>query len=145
MDVLIENYRGFDIMFDKDNEKFTFSTDDIKWNEKQTYKACKTKIDEYLKENSGFKPFQIRNADTILEVVGARKDGKFVIEKGGKKEILSEYAESSWFIVNDATNEALNSIAAKNKQREELGKEISLIMDEIKFYSVKVFRKERGV
>ena len=97
MNVKIETYRGFDILFETDSERFSFNLDEGSWRQKQSYSACKKNIDDYLKENQNFKPFELESTTHPWEkitVTGIRKDGRFVIEKDGIKDQLSTYDET---------------------------------------------------
>ncbi len=121
MNVLIENYRGYDIMFDTERERFSFESDANKWGEKQSFAAAKKGVDD--------KPFKIvRNEDysrqgiVILEVVGIRKDNRFTVKKpDGKIEQLSEYDERNYDVF-DPKNESKYSEINEH----ELGTELIL-------------------
>ena len=51
MKVAIENYRGFDIEFDTDHEKFQCIITDGEEKESRSFTAVKKFIDEYRKDN----------------------------------------------------------------------------------------------
>jgi hypothetical protein len=54
MGIKIETYRGFDIEFTPDKERFSFKLDGGKWHEKQSFSQCKKLIDEFWKEKRLF-------------------------------------------------------------------------------------------
>lgn len=108
MKVLIETYRGFEIYFDTEDETFLFSSDDhTRTVEKRSYASIKKQVDDIIKENSTFVPFEVvrnpfehggLNQRERIRVVGIRKDGRFVIDgkKKGEFEQLSTYNEKNW-------------------------------------------------
>lgn len=104
MSVLIENYRGHDIYFDSDNERFSFHFDTGSWNQKQTFSACKKSIDDYVKENEKFEPFiveRLRGRLEQIKIVGIRKDRRFCFDNGGNvKGQVSNYDEPYWYAPN---------------------------------------------
>ena len=92
MAILIQNYRGFDINFNPDTERFSFELDNSSWFEKQSFSACKQKIDEFIKESSKFEPFEVQTLNNSyhgnkkLKIIALRKDGRFVgQDENGKK------------------------------------------------------------
>ena len=53
MKTLIENYRGFEIFFDTDNENFYSVSDKYDRQEtKKSYASAKKSIDDYIKYNT---------------------------------------------------------------------------------------------
>lgn len=103
MEVSIEKYRGWEISFDTERESFFVESD--QWdqrNEKRSFAACKTFVDEYLKANNTFKPLRVQHKvdGSELLLTGMRKDGRFTYEKNGKKEQLSDYDLSSYIKYN---------------------------------------------
>jgi len=121
MKVKIEDYRGFEISFDNEGE--VFYTLGSSWDvecTKKSYAAVKKWIDDYIKDNSEFKPFFIEQKESSwkehkkLKIIGIRKDGRFVFENSkGEKEQLSEYDEKDYILYNpdnDAINAAINEL-----------------------------------
>ena len=103
MEVLIENYRGWDISFDSAREAFVVESDS--WdqrNEKKSFAACKNFVDGYLKDNAEFKPIRIQHKSSGEELLltGIRKDMRFIYEAEGKKEQLSYYHEKDYMVFN---------------------------------------------
>jgi len=103
--ILIENYRGYNIYFDAANERFYTMIDDRKWHEKQSFSAAKKFIDDHVKANYKFEPFDVVKIGTIynnkgrLKITSIRKDGRFVGEyKDGKKVQISDYEEKDWIL-----------------------------------------------
>lgn len=132
MNTLIENYRGFDIIFNSDNERFSFSLDEGNYTEKQSYAACKKNIDTYLKDNLNFEPFFCRHtlSNEIIEIVGIRKDGGFTfINTDGAKSKLRSYCESDYILLEK--DDDIISINIKNMKNEIIKIE-SDIRDQIK-------------
>lgn len=109
MKVIVQTYRGYDISFDPDKDKFSSvlsESDDYRIKESKSFSAVKKAIDEYIKENVSFKPFKIvggpqawNNQGKIYEVTGIRKDNRFIVNKNGNQEQLSQYDENKYFIV----------------------------------------------
>ncbi len=108
MRVLIENYRGWEIYFDTENE--TFYTVSNRYDNQQTkksYASTKKFIDDYIKENQSFKPIKVQKMKTMyndakfVTLIGLRKDGAFMYEdEKGEKAQLSKYDEKEFFVVN---------------------------------------------
>lgn len=105
--VKIEDYRGWEISFDTDNETFVaysnFYDSDVK---KQSYASCKKYIDDFIKENTHFKPLIVsayRRSETLqrIKIIGIRKDGKFISETPKGKSSISGYDEKDYFIWDD--------------------------------------------
>jgi len=105
--VLIDTYRKVEIYFDLDREKFYAAIDDPFYSkDKQSYSATKKTVDDFIKENSEFKAFEVFHIEKWsgiikekLKIVGIRKDGAFVCEgKDGIKKQLEKYSESDCFM-----------------------------------------------
>jgi hypothetical protein len=122
MIVLIENYRGVDIKFNTDNETFSTSIDG--WDkDKKSYSIIKKAIDDYLKENSGFKSFTARSKYKPfekVEIVGIRKDGRFIKEINGVKSQISNYSENDYISWVEIDNDIFEAIAKNNATIETL-------------------------
>ncbi len=112
MKVDIEQYRGWDILFDTDKE--TFSCYSNQWDRsesKQSFAATKKFIDDFIKDNNTFKTVWAEskpgayNSDRKIKIIGIRKDGRLIYEdvKGEKKQ-LSDYNEKD-YILYDKENE----------------------------------------
>jgi len=104
-EILIENYRGYDIFFKSTEERFYTSIDGTSWRNKQSFSAVKKFIDDHIKDNYKFEPFYIVKTGSIfhddkkLKVVAIRKDGRFIAENPkGKKEQISDYEEKDWIL-----------------------------------------------
>lgn len=127
MNVTIETYRGFEIIFNTESERFSFSIDEGSWMEKQSYAACKKNIDDYLKANMDFKPFFARNINggNTIEIVGIRKDGRFIKKcKDGKLEQLSDYYIKDYILLEEKNEINFATIASLELQIEEIEKKI---------------------
>ena len=150
--ILIINYRGFDIEFDTNYEKFQCIITEEKAKESNSFFAIKGFIDDYKKNNQDFKPFWIellpnsyRNKKGKLRVVGIRKDGRFVSEdKDGKKEQISDYDISDYMIVkpeNESFLSELSTLKNEIEQREYEDKlKIKEIISKLNIVSLKDFK-----
>jgi hypothetical protein len=142
MRVLIEEYRGWEIFFDTENEDFyTTSNEYDRQQSKRSYASTKKYIDDFLKENLNFKPFKIQrvrtyfsNEDT-LEVVGMTKHGVFIyIDRNGKRVQLSKYSEGEYFKqdpINESVFKAISQLYEKNKEIEKMIREESLKLKKV--------------
>jgi hypothetical protein len=104
MDCPIGTYRGYEITFDSENERFTYNLDPTSWREKQSYAACKKHIDDYLKANASFTPFKVRSTRSgkVYKIIGIRKDNRFIYENDkGEKDQLSDYNETDYILYQD--------------------------------------------
>jgi hypothetical protein len=113
MKVEIENYRGWGISFDTEKETFlAISSDFDTQNEKKSFAAVKKSIDDYIKENTEFKPFKVKQAlgsswgkKGIITVIGIRKDKRFVAQdEDGDKFQISDFDEK-YYVLYDEANE----------------------------------------
>lgn len=135
MRVLIEEYRGVEIFFEKDCEMFSFSFDEGEYGQKQTYNACKTNIDKYIKENQNFEPIPIRldsKPNQISKIVGVRKDGRFVVESpsgarsqytgswGGTERIVDPSDEAIYCAIEDENDSFEEKVEEHKKRLSEL-------------------------
>lgn len=121
MGIKIENYRGFDIEFETYNETFTCVVSAEKRFEKESYSSIKKAIDEFKSKNADFKPFKVMTAPNeqyggigsgIYEVIGIRKDGRFVyIDSKGEKKQISEYNEKGVILYEPSFEPILVEIA----------------------------------
>lgn len=135
MKVKLEDYRGFEMNFDIDDEVFyCMSSSSDTETTKKSYAALKKWVDDFIKENAQFKPIRLVRFNTKFkdggEIVldGCRKDGRFTFkDKSGKTQQLSEYNETDWFLPNEANapilkqiDELDNQIRALENKRKEL-------------------------
>lgn len=126
--ILIENYRGFDIEFDTNAEKFQCIVTEDNAKESVSFTAVKKFVDEYKKINQSFNPFWITPIPSSCgdkakrKIVGIRKDGRFVSEDtNGNKEQFSEYYEKDWMLVkpeNETILSSLETIKSEFKEKE---------------------------
>jgi len=149
--ILITNYRGFDIEFDTDYEKFQCIITEERAKESNSFFAIKGFIDDYKKNNQDFKPFWIESMPNSyrnkvkLKVIGIRKDGRFVAEsKDGKKEQISDYDISNYMIVkpeNESILSELSTLKNEIEQREYEDKlKIKEIISKLNIVSLKDFK-----
>jgi hypothetical protein len=141
MRVLIENYRGWEIKFDTDDENFyTVSNEYDTQQTKKSYNSAKKYIDDYIKENQNFKPIKVQkmasmynNAEEIT-LIGLRKDNAFMYEDSkGNKQQLSKYDEEDFFLINSDNDNIF-------KELDLLYKESKVITEKIKYATEKVIK-----
>ncbi len=96
--ILIEKYRGFEIEFDTNYEKFKCTCNNEEEKESKSFSVIKKFIDDYLKNNQSFKPFWVHPNpqknfySDKLEVIAIRKDGTFFAKNEyGIKTHISNY------------------------------------------------------
>lgn len=117
MRITIENYRGFDIEFDTDQEKFICVVADESSKDSKSFSAVKKFIDDYKKDNQEFTPFWVEPKPTSyqkdkLMVIGLRKDDMFVAKKeNGERVQISTYEESSYMLVKKENSESLDLLS----------------------------------
>src|SRR5687768_11171772 len=104
----IETYRGYDIYFNTKDETFYSEISDTETKVKKSYSSITKAIDDFIKENNAFKPFEVvKNPleswhspdEEKLKIIGIRKDGRWVYE--GRKKVptqLSDYNNKSWVL-----------------------------------------------
>lgn len=131
MKVTIETYRGFEIYFDTNTEKFQCEVGDEKSKESASYPAVKKYIDDYLKDNSNFKPFWIVGNPTSyrnkehLKVIGVRKDGRYIAEgELGIKRQISDFSLSDYILKYPENDNAFKQLEELLKEEERLRGEI---------------------
>ena len=128
MRVLIENYRGWEIFFDTDKEIFYSASDEYdSAMTKKSFAASKKSIDDFIKENTNFKPFWVekfgymsRSWDKI-KIIGVRKDGNFVyLDKKEKPAVVSKYDENDYILVKEENTPVFEKLCSFSAQIEEL-------------------------
>ncbi len=132
MKALIETYRGFDIMFDTESEKFytVSSVDDIDQT-KPSYASVKKWIDDYVKANRTFKPFEVTDSyGNCRKVVGIRKDGAFVFDNGNYSK--AKHSLDCLFVKPDGYESIKANIDAIEKERRELGSKLDIEYNRMK-------------
>lgn len=151
MKITIENYRGFDIEFDTDYELFQCicAEEDVK--ESKSFSAVKKFIDDYKKENQGFKPFDVFpnpnswSKKKQIKIIGVRKDGRFIgQEQNGKKIQIPDY-ELGDYILYQKENEQhlknldfIDDLSKRQTQENNLAKKE--IISEMKIVTLKDFK-----
>lgn len=123
---VIENYRGFNIEFDTDYEKFQCVITEDMTKESLSYSAIKKWVDEYKKNNQDFDPFWIEGKPESwkrsekLKVIGLRKDGRPVaVKEDGTRVQISDYDSSEYMIAkieNIYKLKALNDLETENEK-----------------------------
>ena len=130
--VIIEEYRGFEITFSTDKEAFTAWNDsyDTEFS-KKSFSAIKKGIDDYIKKNLEFVPFEIVKCygfngkpsyiEKPLKIVGIRKDGRLAyINEDGKKKQISDYYIKDYALLFDGFTEFKEQYDSLKKQEEEI-------------------------
>jgi hypothetical protein len=125
MNVKIEDYRGFEMSFNPDDEVFycmssSYDTETTK----KSYAALKKWVDDYIKDNQIFRPITIMRLglgydNEKVTLVGYRKDGRFVYKNDKDKlEQLSEYDENRWYMPNDLNTPIIEKIIALEAEKQ---------------------------
>lgn len=103
--ILIEKYRGFDIEFNKSNNRFECRVTGDQIRKSSDFELIKKGIDSYIKDNEGFKPFWILRTKPSgdeqyrLRVTGIRKDGRLSVEnEKGEKSHLSDWDLDKYYV-----------------------------------------------
>ncbi len=149
MRVLIENYRSWEIYFDTDKEDFyTVSNEYDRQETKRSYASVKKYIDDYIKENNVFKPIKVQKMPSmfsngeVITLIGVRKDKAFMYEdKEGKKQQLSGYNESDYFIVDSKNDMHFKRIAELAVERKKIDAELKEIEKSVIKVDVKQIRR----
>lgn len=149
MRVLIENYRSWEIYFDTDKEDFyTVSNEYDKQETKRSYASAKKYIDDYIKENNVFKPIKVQKMPSMfsegetITLIGIRKDKAFMYEdKDGKKQQLSSYNESDYFVVDTKNDVHFKRIAELAVERKRIDAELKEIEKSVIKVDVKQIRR----
>jgi hypothetical protein len=106
MSIAIKTYRGFDILYNEETDKFECSlTSDGGTAAKMNLSGLQKYIDEHIKENQvfeSFKAFRLNGysdlPDAFIEVTGIRKDRKFVgLDSNGKAIAVGVYDEKCYY------------------------------------------------
>jgi len=149
--ILIENYRGFDIEFDSDYEKFQCECEDGNAKESQSFSAVKKYIDDFKKNNQDFKPFFVeRNPNShfggkSFKIIGVRKDGRFVSEDNdGVKGQISDYDLKDFMIVKPENGVGISKLKELNERAEKLrlgiNEERKQIISELNIVTLKEYK-----
>lgn len=130
MIVLIENYRGFDIEFNSEKELFVSSL-----NENKSFSLVKKEIDEHIKKNQNFEPFDLFSISMFthknITITGIRKDNKFTYETNGKKEILSVCEEKDYFLSVPENNHIFDQLKKLDEEKEKILKQQEKLKSEL--------------
>jgi len=152
----VNKYRGWSISFNTESEKFTaYSNHHDKEVEKGSYSAIKKSIDEFILENTSFKPFYItRNFSSYgynvgkekIKVIGIRKDGFFTYEdEMGKKHLISGYNEKDYMLVLPENEPLIKKYYDEVKRIEQLTADnYKFLKDNLKEHLLIDYKKELG-
>lgn len=149
MRVLIENYRGWEVKFDTDNENFyTVSNEYDTQQTKKSYASAKKYIDDYIKENQNFKPIRVQKMSSMynkaeeITLIGLRKDGAFMYEDAkGNKQQLSKYEEESFFLINPENDNIFKELDLLYRESKEITEKIKYATEKVIKVNVKQIRK----
>ncbi len=149
MEILIQNYRGFDIKFNPEYEQFSCDIDTVRWSTKQSFASAKRWIDEYCKENQNFEPFEVMQLPTMLDegrklkIIGIRKDERFITEdKVGKRGQLSEYDEERYFLIVPENEQYLVNMASLMVEKDRIENKIKEESKKMKRTTVKELKSK---
>jgi len=149
--ILIKTYRGFDIEFDNNYERFEcVITEDVR-KASTSFAAVKAFIDDYKKANQDFEPFFVFGMPSFystyksLKVIGIRKDGAFVAETSeGKKVQISEYDQERYMLEDKHNEPILKDILALEAELEltksRLNREMKQLNASLKIQTLKQFK-----
>jgi len=151
--VLIETYRGFDIEFDPNDEKFKCICSEDNTKESGSFSAVKKFVDEYKKINQDFKPFWVQPIPgnmfvnrSPLKIIGVRKDGRFMSEDpNGKKGQISDYELLYYMLEKDENKTILNEIneldEKMEEQRIEYSKNRDLLISKLNVVNLQTYKE----
>ena len=142
--VFIENYRGKDIFYSTRNEKFYADIDEGK--EKNLIHLVRKDIDDYIKANMSFNPFECFDITSfgnnfrgpkIRTVIGIRKDKGLQCkdnEQISNYELKDEgnYDSCNWFVLNVEAKETC--LINFSKEEEQIKK----LKEKIKFHEANI-------
>lgn len=148
MKVEIEVYRGWSISFNTEKEAFYCHSEEYDKDEtKKSFSATKKWIDDFIKENSAFKPIWVESkpnsySEKKIKLIGIRKDGRFVYENSkGEKKQLADYEEKDYIIFNDENDKFRLEASEINKQIESLRLKRKEVLDNIKGVELTEYKK----
>ena len=127
--ILIENYRGYNIEFNTGSGTFRCVISDDLSKDNISFSSIKKFIDDYKKTNSDFTPFFIEknyvdtglgnNKNERLKVIGIRKDGRFVAEKdSGEKFQITDYDSRGFILYKDENQPFMEKLNELDEKRE---------------------------
>ncbi|HEY5588568.1 MAG TPA: hypothetical protein VIK86_06400 [Candidatus Paceibacterota bacterium] len=149
--ILIENYREFDIEFSTNSEKFQCICTEEDTKESISFSAVKKFIDEYKKTNQNFNPFWVEPLprsykNDKIKIIGVRKDGRFIYEdlKGNKNQ-LSDYDLKDYMLIKSENQNnliLLNELSIKiKKQSDENIETREKLISTLKIVTLKEFKE----
>jgi hypothetical protein len=154
MKIHIENYRGFDIEFDTNNEIFQCICTDDKSKQSKSFSAVKKFVDEYKKDNSSFNTFWVQLIPEKsycnlkkAKIIGLRKDGRFICEdEKGQKTYISDYDISNYMLLKEENAPIIKEYDAHEKEiekyRVESNEKRKKIIEKLVLVNLKDYKKE---
>ena len=150
--ILIEKYRGFDIEFDTDYEKFQCVCTEEDSKESKSFTSVKKFVDDYKKTNQDFTPFWVEPTPTSykggkLKIIGIRKDGRFVAENiKGEKTQIPDYDTQHYMLVkpeNESSLKKLSELREKEKLQAQENNEVrKKLISEIDIVTLEKYKKQ---
>lgn len=139
MKIEIENYRGWEIYFDTEKETFYAQSDEhARGESKKSFAAAKKFIDDFIKDNTEFKPIWVESPPSSwsgknkIKLIGIRKDKRFIYEGDkGEKEQLPEYNEKDYILVNPDNEPIYEAIKVLQDKQKETALEIKALESKI--------------
>jgi hypothetical protein len=148
MKIEIEDYRNWTIYFDTGVENFYCHSNQYDYQQtKQSFSACKKYIDDFLKDNTEFKPFWVESIPggigERLKIIGIRKDGRFMSEKpDGTKGQVSDFNLKRYMLLVDENKQYWDELQKKRQEIEELRLEEKAIYTKFKVKTLEQIKKE---
>lgn len=144
-------YRGWEIFFDTELEVFyVFSDSYDNENRCKSFASAKKYIDDYIKENTDFKPFFVENDGNIWskkdvrKIIGLRKDGQFTYEDSkGKKQAFSKYDLERYYLTNPDNDPIFKQIGDCDERIAVITKEKQALEAKVIKKTLKQIQKER--
>jgi hypothetical protein len=84
-------------------------------------------------------------AGEVLTIVGIRKDGRFIAEKGGKKVQISDYNEKDYMAVDEYNKPIWQELDNLSKQIDDLQKRKEGVKSQFKVKTLGEIKKELGL
>ncbi len=151
----IDNYRGYEVLFDTDNETFFCDIEDGK-REKKSFSSIKMAIDAYIKLNAKFEPFVVIENVTHsgnrreYTITGIRKDNRFSIKNSiGEIRQISEYYEKDYSLKMPENEPILKELdefyIQESKIKKQLENEKEEIINRLKVTTLRTIKSKYAV
>jgi hypothetical protein len=155
MKAKIETYRGVDIYFETNSEKFICEVADEMKIDKNSYKSTIDAIDNYFRENKNFKPIKVITnpaemyggiGSGLYTIIGIRKDGRFIYEddKGNKRQ-LAEHYEKSVILYSPEMDNQLVQIAYLETLVDEANQRLREAKEKVKGITLREYKRNLNI